>query len=89
MKRLESCIVFRIPNEKGCARVGITVKARVNSVLRNAIKRQIRECFRLSRQHLNAYDYNVVVPSQIRADYLTATKVRKSLETIWYPESVV
>ena len=50
VKRLGSSIIFRIPNEKGEPRVGITVKSRTNSVLRNKIKRQIREVYRKGKQ---------------------------------------
>lgn len=83
VKRLGSCLIFRIPNQKDQARLGITVKSRTNSVFRNQIKRQIRESFRAYRERMGAFDYNVVVPSQVRVGYLTADKVRKNLDGLW------
>ena len=83
VKRLGSCLLFRIPNQKNQARLGITVKSRTHSVLRNQIKRQIRESFRAHRDRMGAFDYNIVIPSQVRIDYLTAEKVRGNLEGLW------
>jgi ribonuclease P protein component len=61
--RLSECTVFRIPNNLGHFRLGITLKARGTSVQRNQVKRQIRESFRVAQNQLGSYDYNVVVPS--------------------------
>jgi len=82
VKRLGACLIFRIPNEKNEARLGMTVK-RTHSVLRNRIKRQIRESFRAYRDRLGAYDYNVVVSGQARVDHTTAQKVRSVLDRCW------
>jgi len=60
--RLSECTIFRIPNELGHFRLGITLKARGNSVYRNHTKRQIRENFRISGDVLGSFDYNVVIP---------------------------
>jgi ribonuclease P protein component len=60
--KLTECIVFRIPNDKGHFRLGITLKARGMSVDRNRVKRVIREAFRNFGPQLGSFDYNVVVP---------------------------
>src|SRR5438128_219046 len=60
--RLTECVVFRIKNDLGHFRLGITLKARGNSVNRNRVKRRIREAFRTQGESLGGYDYNVVVP---------------------------
>ncbi len=86
VKRLQNCILFRIQSEHPCARLGITVKARTNSVLRNRVKRQVREAFRLNRSKLKPFDYNVVVSGHHPVDYLTGKKVRQNLEQIWSHE---
>jgi ribonuclease P protein component len=86
VKRLGSCILFRISNEKNQARLGITVKSRTNSVLRNKIKRQIRESFRAHRKGMAAFDYNVVIPGNVKVSYLTAKKVRANLDGLWNHE---
>ena len=87
-KRLGPCLIFKIPNVETQPRLGITVKARVNSVERNRIKRQIRESFRLHRHRLLAFDYNVVVPGQVQVNDQTAKQIRKNLDSIWSHEIV-
>lgn len=64
-KRFGVCIVYKIPNQSGNARIGITVKFKTTSVVRNKIKRLVRESFRKSRAKLGNFDFNVVVPSKI------------------------
>lgn len=61
--RLSRCTLFRVPNELGHFRVGISLKSRGRSVDRNRVKRQIRESFRLLRDYLGAFDYNVLIPA--------------------------
>jgi len=82
VKRLENCIIFRIPNTLGYARLGISVKAKTNSVYRNKIKRQIREHFRLHQSAFKPSDYNIVVPGHIRVNYRTGRQVRATLEKL-------
>ena len=75
-------MIFRIPNALGYPRLGVTVKARTNSVLRNKIKRQIREHFRLHQDAFKPSDYNIVIPGNIRVNYLTGRRVRANLEKL-------
>lgn len=82
VKRLENCVIFRIPNNFAHARLGVTVKARTNSVLRNKIKRQIREHFRLNQNSFKPADYNIVVPGHVRVNFQTGKKVRSNLESL-------
>lgn len=79
MLRLKECTLFRIPNHFGHFRVGITIKARVNSVERNRIKRAIRESFRHLRAELGSYDFNVVVSGNRKYDYAYARRLQKVL----------
>jgi ribonuclease P protein component len=60
--KLSECVIFRIPNELGHFRLGITLKARGSSLDRNRTKRQIRENMRLLAPSLGGFDYNVVIP---------------------------
>jgi ribonuclease P protein component len=88
VKRLGVCTLFKLPGAEGAsARLGITVKARVNSVERNRLKRQIRESFRLNRGHLGVSDYNVVVPSGVRITWKTPRILRKQLDACWTDEN--
>jgi ribonuclease P protein component len=61
--RLRNVIVFRVPNDLGHFRLGITFKIKCSSVERNALRRRIRETFRKLRPSLGSYDYNIVVRS--------------------------
>jgi len=54
--------LFRIKNDLGHFRLGITLKARGTSIQRNHVKRAIRENMRRHAEILDTYDYNVVVP---------------------------
>ncbi|MEK6578258.1 MAG: ribonuclease P protein component [Bdellovibrionota bacterium] len=60
--RLSECIIFRVPNELGHFRLGITIKARGSSLDRNKVKRRVREAFRTRAPVLGSFDYNVVIP---------------------------
>ncbi len=62
MIRLSECLVYRISNDVGHFRLGVTLKSRGRSVDRNKVKRRIRESFRKLAPLLGSYDYNVVVP---------------------------
>jgi ribonuclease P protein component len=54
--------IFGLPRESGRPRLGLSVPAKVGTaVLRNRIKRLLRESFRLSQHGLPAYDYVVNV----------------------------
>jgi ribonuclease P protein component len=85
--RLGSCLVFRISNDKDQARVGITVKAKTNSVHRNKIKRQVRESFRLASPHARTSDYNVVIPATAKLVPKTIVAIRKQLDAFWKNET--
>ena len=83
VKRLGVCVVFRLKNQTGSARLGMTIKIKQGSVVRNKIKRQIREAFRLNHQNLGSFDYNVVVTPQIKLNHQSPFRIRQSLESIW------
>lgn len=85
VKRLDNCVIFRIPNSLTYARLGVTVKSKTTSVLRNRIKRQIREHFRLHQSSFKPSDYNIVVPGQVRVTYRTPRLVRQNLEKLLIP----
>jgi ribonuclease P protein component len=84
--RLGPCLVFRIANTKGEARLGITVKTKANSVYRNKIKRQVRESFRLAIPHAKNSDYNVVIPMTTKLKPETIYKIRTQLDAYWTNE---
>jgi len=77
--RLKECAVFRLPNSLGHFRLGITIKAKCNSVERNRVKRTIREAFRAHKDPLGSYDYNVVISGARKLDFEFAQRLRKTL----------
>lgn len=78
---MRECTIFRIPNDYGHFRLGITLKARGNSVQRNRVKRQIREAFRCQAPELGSFDYNVVIPGSKRLAHPFAEKLGACLKT--------
>lgn len=79
MLRLKECAVFRIPNTAGHFRLGITIKVKCNSVERNRVKRAIRESFRMLKDRLGSYDYNIVISGSRKLDHEFARRLRSSL----------
>lgn len=77
--RLGECVIFRIPNDHGHFRLGITLKARGTSVERNRVKRAIRENMRRLSPILGNYDYNVVVPAKKKMPFTYAKKLGRCL----------
>lgn len=67
--RLPYALIFRIPNQTGHFRLGITLKLRTSSIQRNSLKRQVRESFRMHRESLGSFDYNVVISAQKGIDF--------------------
>lgn len=65
------------------ARLGMAVSRRVSAkaVVRNRIRRQIRESFRLRRAQLASMDY--VVLAQPPAAGMDRSQLRVALETLW------
>jgi ribonuclease P protein component len=79
--RLSECTIFRVPNDLGHFRLGITLKARGSSVERNRTKRQIRENFRLLRAVLGSFDYNVVVPGHKKLAFPYPQKLGRCIQS--------
>ena len=75
VSKFKGLIIFRVPNEHKCARLGITVKKGATSVLRNRVKRQIREVFRKIKEDLGAFDYNVVIRAELCAQQIQELKL--------------
>ena len=76
-------IVFFKPGRYDRPRLGITVTRKVGKAAqRNRIKRQVREYFRLNRQHLNQnWDINIVAKK--KAADLSSEKVDLFLQDLF------
>ena len=78
--RLEKCAIFRVPNQLGHYRLGVTFKVKVNSVERNALRRRVREAIRTMSPELGSYDYNVVVRRVERPVRIYARALAKDVQ---------
>ena len=66
-------VVLALPNQLGFARLGVTVSSRVgNAVVRNQVKRWVREAFRSAAAGLPSVDLVVIARSQAPAAGLAA-----------------
>lgn len=73
------------PNDRTETRLGITVSGKVgNSVVRNRIKRQVREFFRRQRAEL-APGRDLLVIARSGAAQLPAEAIRAELERVMEP----
>ena len=86
-KTVSSCFLLFVINSKDGTepRLGMTVSRKVgNAVVRNRIKRTIREFFRLNRGRLTASFEGVVIPRP-RAGRTSSAELTKSLAKLFLP----
>jgi ribonuclease P protein component len=75
--------IYALPNANHQSRLGLTVsrKTAARAVVRNRIKRQVRESFRLSQAALPHCD--IIVVAQPRSSTATAAALRAALRAHW------
>lgn len=75
--------VYAIPNSYPYGRLGLVVsrKASPRAVVRNRVKRQVREAFRQYQANLGGLD--IVVVASAKAGPAPATVLRASLQQLW------
>ena len=76
--------IYAMTNTLGHARVGLVVSKKVSkkAVVRNRIKRQIREVFRLQQQDLGAIDFVVVAKAPLSA--IAFDSIIEPLQPLWF-----
>lgn len=76
--------VYAANNEIGQPRVGLVVSKKVSkkAVIRNRIKRQIRENFRLQQDMLGAIDFVVVAKAPLSA--IAFDTITPLLQPLWF-----
>ncbi|MFN7685719.1 MAG: ribonuclease P protein component [Oligoflexia bacterium] len=78
--RLRHCSVFRKANPLGHFRLGVTFKAKMSSVERNALRRRIRETIRILGPALGSFDYNIVVMKLQRPALLFGRELAREIQ---------
>lgn len=76
--RFPKGILLRKSNEFENPRLGISIKNSKNAVIRNLLKRKIRDLFRHTQLNLGSFDYHVV----IRAEGMDRTTVGETTERL-------
>jgi len=74
------CLIYQVPNSEGKPRVGITLKIKTSSVVRNRIRRVIRETFRVLKKELGSFDYNIVIGQQKSFEHPYSKDLQKQLK---------
>lgn len=74
------CLIYQVPNTDGSPRLGITLKIKTSSVVRNRIRRVIRETFRNLKKDLGSFDYNVVIGQQKSFEHPYSKQLEKGLK---------
>ena len=80
----EHFVVNYFTNSSGNMRLGVTVSKRVGcAVIRNRIKRLVRECFRLNKARISgACDMNII--AKTGAASLSSRKISQILGNLFY-----
>ncbi|MEG2338059.1 MAG: ribonuclease P protein component [Clostridium sp.] len=78
----DTLVLYRIKNNKPVSRLGISVSKKVgNSVVRNKVKRLIRECYRVNRgSYKTGFDFIFIARQKAStADYAKVESAMKHL----------
>lgn len=81
--------IYAVKNTVGHARVGLVVSKKVSkkAVIRNRIKRQVRESFRLQQNAFGAIDFVVVAKAPLAAiafESLAVETLAAHLQPLWF-----
>ena len=77
--RFPKGILLRKGNSLEAPRLGISIKNSKNAVIRNLLKRKVRDFFRHNQMKLGSFDYHVVIRAD-EIDRATASDTTEKLE---------
>ena len=70
-------VVYCMKNRKGMSRLGVTVSTKLgHAVVRNRVRRRLRELYRLHKQEMLS-GYDVIVVARVRAAEMPYAKLEK------------
>ena len=73
-------VVYCLKNRKGMSRLGITVSTKLgHAVVRNRVRRRIREIFRLSQGKMKQ-GYDIIVVARTRAAHADYWELKRAFE---------
>ncbi len=78
----KNLVVYYLPNQLQITRVGFSISKKVgNSVVRNRVRRLIRESFRLNYENLIGYD--IVFIARVRSNQVDYHEITRSIKYIF------
>lgn len=78
----KNIVVYYMPNQLNITRIGFSISKKVgNSVVRNRIKRLIRECFRTNFEGFDGYD--LIFVARVRSNQADYHEIKRSLKFIF------
>jgi len=78
----KNIVVYYLPNQLGVTRIGFSISKKVgNSVVRNRVRRRIRESFRLNFSGFGGYD--LIFVARVRSNQADYNELTKSLKYIF------
>lgn len=78
----KNIVVYYLPNQLGVTRIGFSISKKVgNSVVRNRVRRRIRESFRLNFSGFGGYD--LIFVARVRSNQADYSELTKSLKYIF------
>ena len=78
----KNIVVYYLPNTLGKTRIGFSISKKVgNSVVRNRVRRRIRESFRLNFSGFDGYD--LIFVARVRSNQVDYNELTKSLKYIF------
>lgn len=83
----KNIVVYYMPNQLGITRVGFSISKKVgNSVVRNRVRRLIRESFRVNFDFVGTYD--IIFVARVRSSGVEYHEMTKSLKYIFRKISI-
>jgi ribonuclease P protein component len=82
-------VLYIIQNNSDFNKIGVSVSKKVgNSVIRNKVKRRIKECYRLN-SYMIAKGYNIVFISRVKTSEATYKEIEKAMISLFKKAQII